>query len=58
MPVTSSSWLSQCADTITIAFGRGRALASRASAGPLAPGCRASMGEPWEMNRLGSMVGS
>ena len=33
-------------------------LASPASAGPLAPGCRASMGEPWEMNRLGSMAGS
>ncbi|MNQ85050.1 hypothetical protein D3C85_1001970 [compost metagenome] len=54
---TSSSWLSQWAETITMAFGLGSSAASRASAGPLAPGCRASMGEPWEMNRLGSMVG-
>ncbi|MNJ73746.1 hypothetical protein D3C77_705830 [compost metagenome] len=52
---TSSSRLSQCADTTTMAFGRPSSVARRFKAGPLAPGSRASMGEPWEINRLGSI---
>ena len=52
---TRRSGLSQCADTSTMAVGRGSSAARRLSAGPLAPGSSASMGEPWEINRLGSM---
>jgi hypothetical protein len=38
-----------------MALGVGSSLARRASAGPLAPGSSASIGEPWEINRLGNM---
>ncbi len=38
LPLTSKSWLSQCADTTTIALGRGISAARRCKAGPLAPG--------------------
>jgi hypothetical protein len=38
-----------------MAFGLGISAARRASAGPLAPGSRASMGEPWDIYRLGNM---
>jgi hypothetical protein len=41
-----------------MALGFGSLAASRANAGPLAPGSRASIGEPWEMNRLGNIVDS
>ncbi|MNC55160.1 hypothetical protein D3C75_1046740 [compost metagenome] len=40
-----------------MARGVGNSAARRVNAGPLAPGSSASMGEPWEINRLGSMKG-
>ncbi|MNL33584.1 hypothetical protein D3C87_1555050 [compost metagenome] len=55
MPLTSSSLLSQCADTMMMAPGFGNSAARRARAGPLAPGSSANMGEPWDMYRLGNM---
>ncbi|CAI8734527.1 hypothetical protein EMIT0P100_130129 [Pseudomonas sp. IT-P100] len=55
LPLTNSSLFSQWAETITMALGFGNSPARRARAGPLAPGSRASMGEPWDIYRLGNM---
>src|SRR5476649_1722261 len=54
VPVTSGTAVSQCAEAMRIAFGRGR-LRPRFSQTPrTAPGSSACIGEPWEMNSVGS----
>ena len=45
----------QCAETASIARGRGRACARACQAGPVRPGSSSSIGEPWE-RKTGGMV--
>src|SRR5258708_34987029 len=54
LPVSIGTLVSQCAEAMRIARSFGRRRPSAFQASPAAPGWRACIGEPWEMNTLGS----
>src|SRR5258708_16327762 len=54
LPVSVGALVCQCAEAIRMARGFGRRRPSAFQASPAAPGSRACIGEPWEMNTLGS----
>ena len=55
-PVTRAPGVSQCADTHTIARGRGSAGPSARQASDQSLSSMAFIGEPWPMNRTGIVI--
>src|SRR6185295_17253975 len=55
-PVSIGRLVSQCAEEMRIARGRGSRCASAFQASPAGPAWSACMGDPWETKTLGSMA--